>query len=103
MMLRYWVLVGQTPMEATRDEWLNSPTARIIAKEYVGKVYVSTVFLGIDHGSGTGLPILFETMVFGYNGEVDDEEWQRRTRSYLEAREVHDSAVANLKAGKQPW
>jgi hypothetical protein len=41
-----------------------------------GKVHVSTVFLGRDHGFGRGLPVLWETLVFG---GVLDGEMQRYT------------------------
>jgi len=49
---------------------------RHIEKTKVGKVEVSTVFLGLDYNFGdTGPPILFETMVFGgpLNGEQERE------------------------------
>lgn len=39
--------------------------SKIVAQEHVGKVWVSTVFLGLDHRFGRdGDPVLFETMVF---------------------------------------
>ena len=42
-----------------------------------GKV-VSTVWLGIDHNfSGTGAPLLFETMVFPSETEFSEEDMQR--------------------------
>lgn len=39
----------------------------------VGEAWVSTVFLGLDHGWAPGPPVLFETMVFGgpFNEEQD--------------------------------
>jgi hypothetical protein len=53
-------------------------------------VRVSTVFLGIDHGfmMGDGPPILFETMIFG--GENDLEMWRYAT--YDEAEDGHNRA-----------
>lgn len=42
-----------------RDYW-------VIAQEQVGPYWVSTVWLGLDHGFGRpGPPVIFETMVFG--------------------------------------
>lgn len=44
-----------------------------------GGVFVSTVFLGIDHGfAGEGDPVLFETMVFG--GRFDQLQERYCTR-----------------------
>ncbi|MDX9974898.1 MAG: hypothetical protein RBU21_18060 [FCB group bacterium] len=43
---------------------------RVVARDTVGEVVVSTVFLGIDHNfHGQGDPLLFETMVFLADGE----------------------------------
>lgn len=42
-----------------------------VAEAHLGKFYISTVFLGIDHNFlGKGGPILFETMVFAKGGRV---------------------------------
>lgn len=45
---------------------------RIVASTYVGPYRVSTVWLGIDHGFGSGgRPLIFETMVFGRRPVVE--------------------------------
>lgn len=55
-----------------------------------GGVYVSTVFLGLDHNySGGGPPVLWETMIFG--GVLNEAQW--RYRSKLEALRGHQAAV----------
>lgn len=39
---------------------------RIIAQEEIGPYFISTVWLGIDHGGGeAGVPMIFETLIFG--------------------------------------
>jgi len=54
------------------------------------KVKVSTVFLAIDHNhSRTGLPILFETMIFGGSHDQD----QFRYTSYEAAERGHELIV----------
>lgn len=53
---------------------------------------VSTVFLGVDHGYG-GVPLLFETMVFGVSGDSLD---QQRYSTEDEARQGHAEIVAAL-------
>lgn len=47
---------------------------RRVAQTYVGNVHISTVFLPIDHGFFDDEPVIFETMVFGY----DTRSWLRR-------------------------
>lgn len=64
---------------------------RCVLRDDVGRVRVSTVFLGLDHRHfGDGPPILWETMVFG--GLCDG--FQRRATSKLDALLVHQHAVA---------
>lgn len=53
------------------DEWeaIFYSRERLLAQEDVGPYYISTVWLGIDHGTGeASVPVIFETMIFG-----DDE------------------------------
>lgn len=50
----------------TWARWLESAgTKRQVGENIVGDYTVSTVFLGLDHDfSGTGIPVLWETLVF---------------------------------------
>ncbi len=60
---------------------------------------VSTVFLGLDHGYGngfTGLPLLFETMIFG---QGDGDGYQTRCSTWDEAVQMHKDAIEWVKAG----
>lgn len=60
------------PRPATMEEWVKmfeDSEGRIVKQEYVGKLFISTVFLGLDHGWGNGPPVLWETMVFHPNPE----------------------------------
>lgn len=46
--------------------WMEDFDRRRVARDKVGEVEVSTVFLGLDHRFlGEGPPLLWETMVFG--------------------------------------
>lgn len=61
---------------------------------------VSTVFLDTDHGWGlTGVPILWETMVFG--PVLDCEQW--RYVSAEEASEGHLFAVSLVRSALDAW
>jgi hypothetical protein len=66
---------------------------RRVAEWRCRDVYVSTVFLGMNHGFGTE-PLWFESMVFG--GEMDDE--QRRYSTWAEAVAGHNELVAEVEA-----
>lgn len=72
----YYILKDMKLVRATADEWAvwfeRDPLERTIDRtELEGGVWVSTVCLGMDHGWGTGRPLLFETLVL--NGELDGE------------------------------
>lgn len=62
---------------------------RIVANTKIGDVTVSTVFLGVNHRFGPGLPLLFETMIFG--GAHD--QFQERYSTWEEAESGHARAL----------
>lgn len=64
-------------------EFFSKDANRIVAQHDVENSRVSTVFLGVDHSHGSGMPVLWETMVFG--GHLDQH--QERYTS-------HEAAVA---------
>ena len=68
-------------------EWFKK-NDKHIANTAKGGIRVSTIFLGSDHNWGSGVPILFETMIFG--GKYDQEQWRYCT--WEEAEEGHKKA-----------
>lgn len=83
---------GKTPRLCDVDEWSEWRRGRKENPDASGwKVsytelpwdgcYVSTVFMGLDHGYGHGPPVLWETLIF--NGRLADEG--SRYTSYDEA------------------
>jgi len=64
-----------------------------MGKDTIGEVFVSTVFLSLDHNYREGEPILFETMIFG--GEHD--QYQERCCTYDEAVKMHETACNLVK------
>lgn len=54
-----------------------------------GEVHVSTIFLAVDHQTGGGPPVLFETMIFG--GPHDG--YQERYSTWGEAEAGHQRAI----------
>jgi hypothetical protein len=78
--------------------WLSTADRHVAKTDIVGpageKVWVSTVFLGIDHDYRFGYePVLFETMVFG--GEFSD--YMRRYKTWAEAEAGHNETVEMVK------
>ena len=80
----FYTLVGGLSVPCTAAEW----GIRRVARAVKANVTVSTVFLGIDHGYRAGLPLLFETMVFG--GKHD--QWQGRCSTWGQAEKQHKRA-----------
>ncbi len=66
---------------------------RIVAQDQVGNKWISTIFLGIDHGFDS--PLLFETMVF--EDDVAGDMWRYST--WDEAMEGHKAACAEVTSG----
>lgn len=72
-------------------EWMETHD-RAVALDTLGHCDVSTVFLGSDYRIGDGLPILYETLVFG--GPLDGEMERYCTRA--EALEGHGRMVERV-------
>jgi hypothetical protein len=94
------MLEGKTPVELDgySDEDLlkwhkcfKDTEGRRVALTVVGKVTVSTMFLGVDYGWGDKR-LLFETMVFG-----GDDDHCERYSTWDEALEGHNKTVEMLK------
>lgn len=64
---------------------------RIVAQTDIGRIQISTVFLGLNHRYfGDGPPLIFETMIFG--GKHDG--YQSRSSTWEEAEKEHAEAIA---------
>ena len=105
---RWYILKDHEPVPVAEQEyfaWHASEAARgehpcitiHVANDYIGKVHVSTVFLGMDH-AWSGPPVLFETMVFG--GALDEQQWRYCT--WAEAMAGHAGIVAQVRALEAP-
>ena len=94
--MKNYILENKVPI-AVADivkwaEWFETAD-RHVAKEDIGDVRVSTVFLGLDHQFENGPPILFETMVFG--GVLDQE--MERYCTWEEAEAGHNEIVKKVR------
>lgn len=66
---------------------------RVVARDFVGKIEVCTVWLGFDHSFRAQEPVLFETVVFG--GRMD--QYVRRYGTEEAARSGHDRVLATVR------
>lgn len=87
-----YILEGKTP-KPVEDilQWARwfETADRHVEKTMVEDIRVSNVFLGIDHGWSSEVPILFETMIFG--GAHND--FQQRYATWEDAESGHAEAV----------
>lgn len=69
----------------TENSWPN----RFVMRTWIGSIFVSTVFLGINHRYGPGTPLIYETMVFLNWGNT----YCRQCGTYREAVAQHRKAL----------
>jgi hypothetical protein len=85
------------PIPVSADEIgevLKDREGRQVARDQVGGLLVSTIFLGVDHGIHRQTPALFETMVFGLK---DDRGYTRRYATWDEAVKGHAEVLAEVR------
>jgi hypothetical protein len=94
----FYKLVDRVPVPVGVVEWFEviqsvDTNSWLVRQEYLGDIWVSTVFVGMA-GWGTGpAPTLFETMVF--NGTLDGE--RERYATWAEAEAGHAAMVARVR------
>lgn len=59
-------------------------------------IRISTVFIGLDHSFGSGSPLWFETMIFGFPEDHYDHEYTARYETWKEARSGHRAQVRRM-------
>lgn len=93
-----YILEGKIPVPCPDTlawgQWMESHYRdRVVGQEDVGDLWVSTVFLGVDHCyTPGGEPRLFETMIFKNPGR-EWTDYQERTSTWELALEQHACAV----------
>jgi hypothetical protein len=85
-------------------EWFQTAD-RMLARDEVYGVTISTVFLGLDHSFGFGrepvTPVLWETMCFAQDGNVW-RDFQMRHTSREDALNAHRGLVMHIDYGGTP-
>src|SRR3990167_6336692 len=75
-------------------KWAESmEDSRRVALDYINEVKISTVFLDIDHDLGYGIPILYETMIFGGEHDLYQERYSTREEALI----GHEKAIQLIK------
>lgn len=96
----HYILKGKESVPAdlmTWAEWFEqNRAARRVASDERDDVRISTVFLGLDHGSGDGPPLIFETMVFG--GVNDGDTYRYST--WEQAEQGHANVRSRVLSGE---
>ena len=91
-------LDGKTPIpcDNLKDwaQWMETAD-RVVARDECDHVWVSTVFLGLDHSFGGPTPVLFESMVFPNDSHSDLD--CRRYATWEEAEAGHAELVKEWK------
>lgn len=94
----FYILENKRPVPVVPAEyyqWAALNNTQRLWSDQIGDIDISTVFLGLDHGRFGGIPILFETMVFG----GPDDQHQVRYCTWEEAEKGHQRAVNMVKGG----
>jgi len=100
----YYILDADLRVIRARDviEWgtwfENLANRRVAATHFECGVWVSTVFIGMDHRFGDdGPPLVFETMTFELSADGDND-FQYRYSSWDDAVAGHAGVVRRVKA-----
>jgi hypothetical protein len=108
MRWEHYVLEGHEPkpvdIVAFSRWWAEHPgPKRAVAQETLpdGR-WLSTVFLGFDHQYGAGPPLLFETMLFKSEDDLQ-ESYCRRYATWDEAAAGHRRVRARVLEGREPY
>ncbi|MEO7837155.1 MAG: hypothetical protein ABIS21_05890 [Acidimicrobiales bacterium] len=89
-----WFDRGGHPIDVAEMVRLSQdPTYRVVARDWVGRVEVATVWLGFDHSFRSAEPVIFETVVFG--GRMD--QYSRRYSTEEAALAGHQRVVSSVR------
>ena len=109
--LGYYILDAERRAVALNDsqvlewaKWLEEHRAeKVVKQEQIGPYWISTVFLGFDHGMGrifgnaNARPLLFETMAFVLVGIEHRLQVRERCSTWHEAEEQHERVAATFR------
>jgi hypothetical protein len=88
--MNYYILNGHTPVREPNmlawGQWMETADCHV-NQTTIGVLWISTIFLGIDHNFFAGQPPrLFETIIFGFD---HDDSYQTRCATWEQAERMH--------------
>lgn len=96
---KFYILADRVPVPADLHTWglfMNDDANVIVKQEDIGALWVSTVFLGLDHNfSCKGPPLVFETKIFHAD---DGNTYADQCSTWLEAERMHAHGVSVAQA-----
>lgn len=102
-----YILINRIPIVvhdyAAWSKWMTTRD-RVVQQDYIEDLYfISTIFIGINHGIFEETPVLFETMVFECKCFMGEENTVngRRYCTWDEAKNGHDEFVKEYKELKK--
>lgn len=96
----YYLLKDREVVPVDESEWyFQSSDERRVAYTVLGdEMHISTVFIPLPVDEIMGVPLAFETMIFG--GPYD--KWDCRSCTFDDAEIVHETVCENLRKGLPP-
>ena len=102
-MADYYILVDREPIQVDMMTWARATERqhtiegfdawRVGATYFEDGTWISSVFLGLDHNwHPDGPPLIFETMIFNSDDDLD-EEWCERCSTWDECLIQHREAI----------
>ena len=95
----HYILDGTTPVPCdllTWAQWFETADRHVAETMIAENVWVSTVFLRLDHQWGVGPPLLFETMCFASQYPRIDNDCERCS-TWSEAEAMHAHMCAHVR------
>ncbi len=97
----FYILNEDGTVRTTEDvrEWAAQMEgrSRILRQDRMGDLFLSTVFLGLDHSFGGSVPLLWETMLFGPDERMMDRYATREEalKGHMEMLEIMKKMAKN--------
>lgn len=102
--MHYILVNGRPTYEPDAGKWAEwfetSEQERVVHQTEVGGLMISTTFIGIDLSPLGGEPMVYETMIFGDDGEQALAQFQQRYTTLGEAKIGHWNVVEQVRAGR---
>lgn len=89
----FYKLIDRIAIPATSESYYSEPSERRVGDTNINRVRVSTVFLGVNHQYGDGLPLLFESMAFN----MPCGDLQERCSTWQQAEVMHEAMCEKVR------